>query len=252
MKHTIVEVNWAALARHQSSAQRPCARRSEVPKRLGSVLGAYRTAWPVPWDYCSLAKTKGTKHHYGAPATCGVAACFLPICSRTPQNRLHAAASTGSKHLLRSPKPDSATDPGAHRTASVVLRSCALLRLWVSHRHRRRTHRDGRDSHRKSMLDERHHTYRLISSVSTIYARVAAHTWSSFHDIYYLSSRTNFQPSPQFQEMTAWNSQATAICARLAFFGGDSEGVGSSMMTLGSHGTKDGDVAVDLDHRDVV
>jgi len=102
------------------------------------------------------------------------------------------------------------------------------------------------------MLDERHHTCKLTSSVSTIYTRVAAHTWSSFHGIYYLSSRTNFQPSSRFQEMTAWNSQATAICARLAFFGGDSEGVGSSMVTLESHGPKDGDVAVDLDHRDVV
>jgi hypothetical protein len=163
MKHTIVEINWAALARHQSSAQRPCARRSEVPERLGSVLGAYRTAWPVPWDYCSLAKTKGTKHHYGAPATCGAAACFLPTCSRTPQNRLHAAASTESKHLLRSPKPDSATDLGAHRTSFVVLRSCALLRLWVSHRHRRRTHMDGRGSHKKSMLDERHHIWQRVS-----------------------------------------------------------------------------------------
>lgn len=52
--------------------------------------------------------------------------------------------------------------------------------------------------------------------------------------------------------MTAWNSQATAICARLVFFGGESEGVGSSMITLESHGTRDGDGAVDLDRRDVV
>ena len=48
------------------------------------------------------------------------------------------------------------------------------------------------------------------------------------------------------------DSQATAICARLAFFGGDSEGVVSSMMTLESHGTRDGDVAADLDHHNVV
>jgi hypothetical protein len=52
--------------------------------------------------------------------------------------------------------------------------------------------------------------------------------------------------------MTARDSQATAICARLALFGGDSEGVGSSMMPLESHGTKDVCVAIDPDHHDVV
>jgi hypothetical protein len=71
--------------------------------------------------------------------------------------------------------------------------------------------------------------------------RVAARTWSSFHGICYLPSMTIRQPVSQEQEMTVWNSQATAICARLAFFGSDeSEGVDSSMVTLESHGTSDG------------
>jgi len=51
--------------------------------------------------------------------------------------------------------------------------------------------------------------------------------------------------------MTAWNSQATAICARLAFFGAESEDVGSSMISFESHITNGGVVAVDLNLRDV-
>jgi hypothetical protein len=100
------------------------------------------------------------------------------------------------------------------------------------------------------MLDERHHIYKLISSVSTIHTRVASHTWSSFRGICCLSGRIILQSLSQVQEMTVWDLQATAICARLALFGGDeSEGVESPMVSLESHGTSDGGVA---DHRDVV
>lgn len=63
----------------------------------------------------------------------------------------------------------------------------------------------------------------------------------------------SFSLCPKYKRWQCGNSQATAICARLAFFGVDeSVGEGSSMISLESHGTSDEDAAGDLDHRDVV
>ena len=104
------------------------------------------------------------------------------------------------------------------------------------------------------MSDECHHICELISIVDNSHKTHG--TYLVFLPRHLLPCKQNY-PSVYIpgsnDDGTARDLQATAICARLAFFWvGESEGVGSSMVTLESHGTSDEGAAGDLDHRDVV